>query len=286
MKALSLFLVILIGSTNLFAKNLSIGLIPGNGKEIRAQAEEFAKILGKQVDRKVDIFLPKNYQGLINAMKEKKVDFAFFTAMSFVYAEKQAGAKVLLKSVWDNPYYFSTIITNKGSKLQSLKDLHGKRIAFVDEKSTSGYLLPTLALKEKQINYEAVFSGNHKASIELLKKGKVDAVAVFANDENAAKGAWTVYYPEEKIEVQKLWISQSLPTDPFTVRQDFYEKNPQLTYDVMFSLMEMPKLNKDKNLLKETLGVTEVVVANSAQYEPIRKMVSSLEASSSPRLDM
>lgn len=258
------------------AKEITIGLIPGDGPEIKSRAESFADHLQKRLGISVNIYVPKSYQRLIDAMKEKKVDFAFFTAMSFVYAEKEANAKVLLKSVWDQPYYFSTIITKQGSKINSISDLKGKRIAFVDKKSTSGYLLPTLELQDKKIEYNSIFTGNHKASVEKLSKGEVDAVAVFCNSKDGKKGAWDLYFPNQKMDIKNLWVSQSLPTDPFTVRGDFYKENRELTYEVMFALLDMPKLNKEKNVLKETLGVTKLVTANSSQYEPIRKLIKKL----------
>ena len=254
-----------------------IGLIPGNGHEMKDKAEQFASLLSKQIKKDVSIFIPDNYQGLVTAMSEKRVDFAFFTAMSFVYAEKEANAKVLLKSVWDNPYYFSTIVSHPDSEIHSLADLKGKKIAFVDTKSTSGFLMPSLKLKQAGLDYQEVFSGNHKASVEKLMKREVDAIAVFANDDKASKGAWNVYFDKGHFQPKVLWVSQPLPTDPFTVREDFYKENQELTYDVMFALMDMPKLAGKTNLLYETLGVKKLITANTAQYRAVKKLVKQLE---------
>ncbi|MCB0348313.1 MAG: phosphate/phosphite/phosphonate ABC transporter substrate-binding protein, partial [Bdellovibrionales bacterium] len=214
------------------------------------------------------------------AMKDKKVDFAFYTAMSFVYAEKEANAKVLLKSVWDKPFYYSTVVTKPNRKIASLKSLKGKKIGFVDEKSTSGYLLPILELNKLGVNKEdlqIVYTQNHKNSIEMLEKGEVDAIAVFCNDAKGKKGAWETYFPEKKLKMKTLWVSEALPTDPFTVRKDFFESNTDFTYDVMMTFLELPSTVKDHNILKETIGVTKMVTANSSQYDTIRKLIKDIQ---------
>jgi len=121
--------------------------------------------------------------------------------MSFVFAEKFAGAKVLLKKVWDGPYYYSTILVRGDSKIHNLAQLKGKRIAFVDQKSASGFLYPQVLFKKQKIDplkyfSEITYSGNHEKSVALLADGKVDAVAVFSND---AKGKDTAWIASSKI---------------------------------------------------------------------------------------
>ena len=103
--------------------------------------------------------------------------------------------------------------------------------------------------------------------------GEVDAIAVYANDSKASKGAWTNYH-EKDLKVRPLWVSESLPTDPFTVRQDFYDANPAFSHTVMMSLLDIPDTHN--NVLKDLLGIQKMAIANSAQYEPIRKLITNL----------
>jgi phosphonate transport system substrate-binding protein len=119
----------------------------------------------------------------------------------------------------------------------------------------------------------SVFSGNHKASTDKLLNGEVDAIAVYSNDSKGTKGAWTQYH-EKDLKVRPLWISESLPTDPFTVRQDFYDTYPGFSHNVMMTLLDIPDTNK--NVLKDLLGIQKMSIANSAQYEPIRKLITNL----------
>lgn len=263
-------------------KSITLGMIPGDDPiKLKKNSLELAKVLGQKLGVTVNIYISKNYQGLIDAMKAKKVDYAFFTAMSFVFAEKQAGAKVLLKKVWESPFYHSAILVKKNSGVKSTKDLKGKRFGFVDEKSTSGYLYPRVKFKKDKIDLTKDFSkieflGNHQEACKALLDGRVDAIAVFADSADGSKSAMRNFYPERVNEVEVLWVSDPIPNDPFVVREDFYGKYPQLTHRIMFAFIDL-KEDKRGNLLKQHLGVSEVMMATSRQYDPVRELVKELD---------
>ncbi len=266
---------------------ITVGFIPGENPELlQENGEAIAKMLATKIGAPVNIYVGKSYSELIDAMKNKKVDFAFLSAMSFVFAEKAAGAKVLLKKVWDSPYYYSTILSRGDEKLTKLSQLKGKRFAFVDEKSTSGYLYPQVYFRKNGIDpksffKEVIFTGNHTESIKLLREGKVDAVAVFSNDAKGKDTAWERFpakddkkkYPSP----YRLWLSEPIANDPFCVRQDFYDANPKLSHDLMFALIELDDDAASGAKFKKLLGVTSLMLATSQQYEPVREMVKALD---------
>ena len=90
---------------------ITIGLQPsGDLETTKAQAFILAEKLQEKINKPVQIYISKNYKGLIEAIKTKKVDFAFFSAMTFVESEKETGLKVLLKKTWEGPYYFAALV--------------------------------------------------------------------------------------------------------------------------------------------------------------------------------
>ncbi len=263
-------------------KPIVIGFIPGENPDVlKEHGQGIASLIQAKIGVPVTIFVSKDYNDMIVAMKEKRVDFAFFTAMTYVFGEKEAGAKVLLKKVWEGPYYFATILAKTATKLPQLK---GKTFAFVDQKSTSGYLYPQVYFKKNNVDAKSffkqtVFSGNHTESIKMLREGKADAVAVFSNDAKAKDTAWERFpsedgkkYPHPKV----LWVSDAIPNDPFVVRQDFYDKNPKLAHDLMFGMMELIEDPKEGPNFQKLLNVKSLMLATSAQYEPVREMVKEL----------
>lgn len=275
-------LVVSISSLANQPKEISIGFLPaGPASEFKGKALEFAELVQNELQVPVKIYIPKNYQSLVKAMKEKKVDFAFYTAMTYVFAEKEANAKVLLRKVWENrDYYFSALVVKNDSPIQSLSDLKGKRIAYVDQKSTSGYLYPNVAIKsaglDPQTSFsETIFSGNHKASAEDLDAGKADVAAMFAMDPKGKEGAWTYLFDPAK-KMRAIWVSKHIPSDPFCVRNDFYEKYPRLTHEMMFFLKNISSGKNKNHKLKELLDIDRVDLATSKQYDPVREMVKQL----------
>lgn len=264
-------------------KNVTLGFIPGeNPIQLRRNGVQLAKILQSKLGVPMDIYISKDYDGLVQAMKKGKVDFAFLTANTFVEAERVAGAKVLLKKVWKGPYYHSAIVTLKSSGIKNFKGLKGKRFGFVDKKSTSGFLYPSVHFNKKGINPQTYFSevkyfGNHENSVKALLAGKVDAIAVFSDDDQGVHGAWNLYAPQKRGKFKTLWISSPIPNDPFVVRSDFYDKNPRYTHDLMFSLIDFRDNPKDKSLLSKLLGIETLDLATSKQYDPVRELQAYLK---------
>jgi phosphonate transport system substrate-binding protein len=257
-----------------------IGIGPGGDPEVfKSQTLELATLLKREFDRPFEVFVSKNYEGLVSAMKDGKVDFAFFSSLTYVIAEKEAQAKVLLKKVWNQPFYYSSIIVQKKSGIKNLKQLKGKTIAFVDEKSTSGYLYPQVALQKinlKNSDFKAVkFSGNHSQSVKMLESGEVDAIATFSDDKKGDLGSWQKFGNHPK-NFKMIWISDAIPTDPFCVRQSFYDLYPKFTHSLMFLLIDIFEKNRGTKKFNEVLGVKDLMPATSSQYDPVREMVKAL----------
>lgn len=276
-----------ITSAEVAPAEITIGVIPGgNPENLREQGLALAKELQSKLNIPVNIYISKNYAGLVDAMKAKKVDFAFFSSLTYVFAEEQAQAKVLLKKVWAEPFYYSAIITPKKSGIKTLKDLKGRRIAFVDDKSSSGYLYPQVALRKSGLFdkdfKEIVFSGNHQASIQYLESKKVDAAAVFSDDEKGKQGAWIKFGADKRAQYRILWMSAPIPNDPFCVRQDFYDVYPKTTHSLMFALIDILEGSQNKNTYSEILGSRDLMPATSKQYDPVREMVKALNLELKP----
>lgn len=281
---LVLSLMILASSFCLASDNpdeITIGVIPGgNPTQIKKQGVALAQELQEIIKIKTNIYISKDYNTLIEAMKEKKVDFAFLTALTFVYAEKTAQAKVLLKKVYQESYYYAALVTLSKSKIDRFVDLKGKRIAYVDSKSTSGYLYPKAHLKK--MNFldtdfkQVVYSGNHSQSVRMLEDGKVDAIAVFSDDANGATGAWTKFGALDKKKYKVIWVSEPVPSDPFTVRQEFYDKYPNTAHQVMVSIIDIFEKPENKEKYVDILGSKTLMPATSRQYDPVRDVIKNL----------
>lgn len=288
MRLLFLSVIFLLGSVLAQAQvnpsSITIGFLPGGDAEaLKKGAVAIAQAIQNQLNIPVKVYLSKDYSGLIDAMKTKKVDFAFFTSMTYVVAEKNASAKVLLKKVWVEPFYYSMILAPKGKGISKITDLKGKKIGLVDEKSTSGFLYPQFVFKKNNLNNtdfkEVKYSGSHSQSVAFLDQGAVDAIAVFSDDVKGLQSAYAKYSKKEKpmSQVNIIWVSEAIPNDPFCVRQDFYDQYPKLTYNLMIALIDAVDQHKGTREIQEAVGANALMPATQRQYDPVREMAKALD---------
>jgi phosphonate transport system substrate-binding protein len=263
-------------------KEITIGFIPSVEREsLKPAALVLVKKLQDELGVPVNGYIPKSYSSLAKAMKEKKVDFAFMTAGAYVSAEKDLKLQVLLKRIWSEPFYYSIIIVRKDSGIKKLDELKGKRFAFVDPKSGSGYLYPQLMFRKKgwtdKTFKEVKFSGSHSASVKMLENKEIDAIAVFADDKEGLNSAWTKFGKEENASsVKILWESEPIPNDPFCVRQEFYDQYPKIVHNLMFALIDAVESMKENKKMTDVLGAKGFMPATSRQYDPVRELVKEL----------
>jgi phosphonate transport system substrate-binding protein len=258
-----------------------IGLGPlGPREEVKQGAMSVAKLLQNEIGIPVKIYLAKNYSNLAKSVRDKKVDFVFLSAASYVLLEKDTHLQVLLKHVWQEPFYYSSLISLKNSGFNKLEELKGKKVAFVDKRSTSGYLYPQVMLQKRKMSEnffsETRFSASHSESVKLLKHHEVDAIFVFSDDSKGLSTAWNKFSEGATEEIQVLWVSDAIPNDPFCVRQEFYEKYPKTVHSVMYSLIDAHEKLTGQPGVIDVLSAKGFLPATSRQYDPVRDMVKQL----------
>ncbi|MDE5091456.1 MAG: phosphate/phosphite/phosphonate ABC transporter substrate-binding protein, partial [Trichodesmium sp. St18_bin3_1_1] len=121
---------------------LIMGLIPAeSNEEMVEKFEPMRAYMEKKLNRPIKVFTATDYAGVIEAMRQDKVDIAWFGPLSYVLAEQEAGAEAFATGVrtkTGKSTYKSILVVPGDSTVQSIQDLKGKNVAFVDPASTSG----------------------------------------------------------------------------------------------------------------------------------------------------
>ena len=108
--------------------------------------------LEKNSPYKFKIFIPSSYIVVVEAIGTKKADIIFMNTFGYLLAHKKYDAQAKLIVVRHGlKSYRSEFLVRADSKIKKLEDLNGKKVAFVDPISTSGYILPFYLLKQKGI---------------------------------------------------------------------------------------------------------------------------------------
>lgn len=249
-------------------KTLKLGVIPTEGAaDSAARFEVLAAHLSKVLGVKVEVFTASDYAGVITAMANKHIDFAYFGPKSYTEAAEKAGAEavVLEEEAPGVPGYFGIVIVKKGSGIKDMAATKGHTFAFTDPNSTSGFLVPNvlfardLKVKPEEYFKEVRFSGSHGASILAVKNGGVEVAATNNIDLNRMIEKGSV----SKDDFDILWTSELIPGSPMAVRADLPSS---LKAAYAGALM---KFNSDKEGLKK-LAIGGYVFADDTTYDIIR----------------
>nr|WP_297388991.1 phosphonate ABC transporter substrate-binding protein [uncultured Roseateles sp.] len=204
---------------------LTIGLIPAEDSQAMIEfSRQVLDALQQQLGMPVKPFVATDYNGVIEALRAKKLDVAYLGPFSYVLAssvaEVEAFSVAVTKKTGQSAYR-SVILARKDSGLRSVAELKGRNFAFVDPSSASGHLFPKAGLQQTGLDPDAyfgrvVFSGSHDASILAVANRKVDAAAVADRIFNSAVAKGTVKQDDFVV----LWSSRPIPESPMVWRKD------------------------------------------------------------------
>lgn len=203
---------------------LNVGLVPAEDPRVMVQENQaLLDHLQRTLHMEVKPFVATDYNGVIEALRAKKLDIALLGPFSYVLAAAvaQVDAFALPDTDRQGPTYRSVIVARKDHGIRTLQDLKGRTFAFVDPSSTSGHLFPKAALIDAGYDPDTyfsrvIFSGGHDASAIAVQNGKVDAAAVAellleaAIDRGVVRGE----------DIVVVWRSIPIPGAPFAYRKD------------------------------------------------------------------
>ncbi|WP_439608878.1 phosphonate ABC transporter substrate-binding protein [Hydrogenophaga sp.] len=204
---------------------LTVGLIPSeDSRAMIANSQKMMDMLSAALGMPVKPFVAADYNGVIEALRSKRLDVAYLGPFSYVLgatiAPIEAFAVAETKKA-GRTFYHSQIIAHKDSGIKTVADLKGKNFAFVDPSSTSGHLFPKAGLMKLGFNTDkdfgrVIFSGSHDSSAIAVQNRKIDAAAIADRILDAAisKG---LAKREDLVEV---WKSDPIPESPTVWRKD------------------------------------------------------------------
>jgi phosphonate transport system substrate-binding protein len=257
-------------------KVLRFGIIPfESAEELLKNVTPMLNMMGKGLDMEVKPFIAADYTGVIEAFRGKKLDAAFLTPASYVMGKKEAGVKVILKSMRNgSPFYYGVIIARKDSGINTIQDLKGKKFAFADPLSTSGHVFPRKLMLENNINPETdfesvLFAGAHDAVVLSVLNKKVDAGATFSDDKEGKNGSWRRYLkPEEANQIKIVAVTEPVPADNICVSADL---DPKIADRLANVIIEYGKTEEGKRMMKKLYKFDGYVRATDADYDSVRK---------------
>ncbi len=266
---------------------LVMAFVPsGEARTVLESGNRIAGLLGTATGYQFESFVATSYAGVIEAMGASRADIGWLNTFSYVIAHQKYGVEVRLVTVrFGLPYYRAEIITQATSGINSLGDLKGKRFAFVDPASTSGYLFPVAGLKKagydpSKFFGQTVFAGSHNNVVLAVYQGRVDAGAVFED----ARATVQKDYPDVMQKVRVVWKSDPIPNDTVSFRKGLPAEVKDRVTSALLRFSETPAgLDALKSLYEiEALADYQLLVSKyhvktaslDAFYNPVRDVAT------------
>jgi phosphonate transport system substrate-binding protein len=141
-----------------------------------------ADYLSGKTGRKVTLKVLRRYGNIIDNFRSEGMDGAFFGSFSYALAHAKLGVEVVARPVaLDNTStYCGLIFVRKDGRIRNVRDMRGKRFAFVDRATTAGYVFPQEFFRKHGIpdcrTYlkECYFTGTHEDAVRDVLDGKAD----------------------------------------------------------------------------------------------------------------
>ncbi len=253
------------------AQELKFGFTPVLGEaEMRAEFEPLMTYLSDVLARKVGLYIAKDYGDLRTQMESGAVDVGSFSPFAYVDAQRGGKIRIIAQSILDrSATYRGLIIARKDSGVRTVGDLEGKRFAFVDPKSASGYVYPRAMLVEKGVTperyfKETIFAGGHDKVIAAVLDGRVDAGAIYDGALGVAKA--------KGVATDVLVVLSStdpIPHDAIAVRLGL---DDTLVRKLQAALVDLDKSEAGRRVIAQsTKKLTGHVVADDSVFDVVRR---------------
>lgn len=256
-------------------------LVPAvDAKVLADNAEKLQAYLEANTPYKFKITIPQSYVAVIEAFGTNRADIAAINTFGYYKAHKAYGVEARLTVIrYGLATYQSQFLARADSSIKTLKDLAGKKIAFVDPSSTSGYLLPLKTLKDRKIEpKEVVFAMKHDAVVTMIYQRQVDAGATYYSPpqdgklEDARRMVKT-QYPDVEQKVKIIELSDPIPADPIVFRKDMPE---EMKEKIVETLLKFVATDEGKKSLDLMLGASNFKRSTDADYDSVREMFRQL----------
>lgn len=259
------------------AQEINFGIISTDSSAaLRQRWQPLIDDMQKQTGLKVTPFFATDYAGVIEGMRFNKVQLAWMGNKGAMEAVDRSNGEIFAKVMYadGSEGYYSLLIANKASPYKTLDDVlkNGKKIDFGlgDPTSTSGTLVPGYYVFAKnnidpRTYFKSARSSNHGANLMAVLNKQIDVAT--NNTEELDKLEAT--QPEKAKQIQVIWKSPLIPSDPMLYRKDLPEATKKKIREFFLSY---GKDAHEKEVLKNIYNYGGFRASTNAQLLPIRQL--------------
>jgi phosphonate transport system substrate-binding protein len=259
---------------------LSMVIVPAvNSEQLAISADELSKLIEKETGLKVKGSVGTSYSAVVEAMGTGHVDIGWLNPFGYVLAHNKYGVEPLLICTrHGSRSYNGLIITRKDSGINSMKDLKGKRFAFVDPLSTSGTIYPQLAMMAAGIDPkkdlgQTIFAGGHDKVVLAVYQKQVDAGAIYGGGSSDARQRVQATIPDVMTQTKVIGHTDQIPNDNVSVRR---ELPAEMKSKLKAALQKIAGTDEGRRIL-DANDIDGLQPVKDSDYDSIRKATEALD---------
>lgn len=262
------------------SRPIQFALVPGQDAAVLM---ENGQLLEKWIHSQTGLFVkmqvPTNFVAVVEALGSQRVDVAILNTFGYILAHDKYGATARLMGENNGISEYRGQIITSNPKITSLKDLSGKKIAFVDPASTSGYVLAAKLLQDENVKPgEVVFAGKHDSVVTMVYQGNVDAGATYHTpDEDGkpqdARRLVLTQFPDVFEKVRILKLTGPIPSEPVVFRKDL---PPDIQAKLISALKSFSSTPEGSPTLRKLYHLTNFKDCTDKDYDSVRQILRDL----------
>lgn len=255
-----------------FTPSTQASTIATNGAAIKAALERSTSLAWK-------VTVMTSYAAQVEAMCSGSVDVGFFAPLQMtLLIDKTCGSPVLSALRIDpdtkqlSTTYSSQILVRADSGINDLAGLKGKKFAFVDQLSASGFVYPTLVIKNKtgqdpKTFFSTItFAGGHQQAACAVDSKSVDGAATFIDARDTA----AANCPNVKTSTKVIDKAGPIPNDGVALVKGFPD---EIAKQVKTGLVDYSKTDDGKKVFLALFSWDGMQEINANFYDQIREAV-------------
>lgn len=255
-------------------------LVPGQDAHVlETNGKVIEKWLSKETGLHFKIAIPLNYISVVESFGSKKADMALINTFGAILAKEKYQANIRLRGIhFGRDFYNGQIIVRK-NKIKTLKELTGKKFAFVDPASASGYLMAADLFEKNKIHpKEVIFAGGHDTAVMMVYQGKVDGASTFYSPESHgapqdARKLVKTQHPDVFEKVTILSLTDAIPNDPVIFSKDF---PLELQEKIAASLKKWIKTPQGQEVMMTLYNMNDLRDSSNDEYKDISGVLLKL----------
>jgi len=250
---------------------------------ILTSGQTLGRMLSVALGIPVETVVATSYTATVEAMCAGRADIGALNPFGYVLAHEKCGVQVAAVSLRTGlPYYRAQINARADANINKIEDLRGKRFAFVDPASTSGYLFPAAMLKKMGFDPErffsqSVYAGSHPNVILAIYRGQVDGGASFED----ARTTVQAQFPDVMQKIKVIAYTDPIPNDTWSLNPKL---SPQLKARIKDRLLRIAKTPDGQEALRNLYSIEGLTDTVELTQDQVRQMGIRLDAETQERV--